>query len=78
MKILEQQLDIIEHQVLLSALDQIQIYGKDAMKVALLQEKLSGGYQALQKAEEEEKTQIQNVQDQLKAEPEKPKHRFVK
>ena len=48
------------------------------MKVALLQEKLCGGYQVLQQAEEQEKSQIQNVQDQLKAEPEKPKHRFVK
>jgi hypothetical protein len=78
MKLLEQQLDLVEHQVLLSALDQIQIYGKDAKKVALLQEKLSGGFQALQQAEQEEKEQIQNVKDQLATQPEKPKHRFVK
>lgn len=78
MKLLEQQLDLVEHQVLLSALDQIQIYGKDARKVALLQEKLSGGFQALQQAEQEEKEQIQNVKDQLVEKPEKPKHRFVK
>ena len=58
MKIVEQQLDLVEHQVILSALDQIQIYGRDARKIALLQEKLSGGFQALQQAEQEEQAQI--------------------
>ena len=58
MKIIEQQLDLVEHQVILSALDQIQIYGRDARKIALLQEKLSGGFQALQQAEQEEEAQI--------------------
>lgn len=75
MKLIEQQLDIVEHQVLLSALDQIQIYGKDARKVALLQEKLSGGFQALQQAEEQD--QVQTVGDQSGQTSEKPKHRFV-
>lgn len=78
MKILEQQLDIVEHQVLLSALDQIQIHGRDAKKIALLQEKLSGGFKALQQAEAEEKAQIKDIQNQLSPEPEKPKHRFAK
>lgn len=58
MKLIEQQLDLVEHQVILSALDQIQIYGRDARKIALLQEKLSGGFQALQQAEQEEQAQI--------------------
>ena len=58
MKIVEQQLDLVEHQVILSALDQIQIYGRDARKIALLQDKLSGGFQTLQQAEQEEQAQI--------------------
>ena len=78
MKILEQQLDIVEHQVLLSALDQIQIYGRDAKKIALLQEKLAGGFKALEKAEQEEKAQIQDIKSQLIDDSDKPKHRFVK
>jgi len=78
MKIVEQQLDLVEHQVILQALDQIQIHGRDAKKVAILQDKLASGFNALKNAVEEEKAQIQNVQDQLKAEPEKPKHRFAK
>lgn len=75
MKLLEQQLDIVEHQVLLSALDQIQIYGKDARKVALLQEKLSGGYKALQQAQEPDQTQT--MVDQPDQTSEKAKRRFV-
>jgi hypothetical protein len=77
MKILEQQLDLVEHQVLLSALDQIQIYGRDAKKISILQEKLAGGFQALQQAEQEEKAQIENIENQLIDKSEKPKHRFV-
>ena len=78
MKILEQQLDIVEHQVILSALDQIQIYGRDAKKIALLQEKLAAGFQALEKAEQEEKSQVQDIKSQLVENSNEPKHRFVK
>lgn len=44
----KQELDLVEHQVILTALDQIQIYGKDAKKIATLQTKLEKGFTALQ------------------------------
>lgn len=44
----KQELDLVEHQVILTALDQIQIYGKDAKKIAALQTKLEKGFTALQ------------------------------
>lgn len=78
MKVLEQQLDLIEHQVILQALDQIQIHGRDAKKIAMLQDKLETGFNMLKKAIEEEKAQIKDIKNQLSSEPEKPKHRFVK
>ena len=43
----KQELDLVEHQVLLTALDQIQIYGKDAKKIAALQDRLIKGFDFL-------------------------------
>ena len=43
----KQELDLVEHQVILTALDQIQIYGKDAKKIAALQDRLIKGFDFL-------------------------------
>lgn len=63
---IKQELDLVEHQAILSALDLIQIYGKDARRIATLQDKLEKGLNTIKAKIEEERAQIQNIQEQLK------------